>query len=481
MTEYLRIPVLLPSMGADYSRPATLLNNENSFPQNMSFYRGDIAKRQGTSLFGNAAISGSPVMGYGKMALSTGTKYLVRVSTTGLEKYNELTDVWNSISASAFAGGANDYFDFDMATEDDLLLIVNGVNTVRKWTGSGNNQVLGGSPGIAGSVCYLTPYVILGNLIEDGVAYPWKVKWCGTGTPEVWTGGNSGSQILSDDNSSLLKLKRLSEYAAAYKAESLWLGRKDVSDTVIFERIKTGIGLFGKNCVVDVEGIHYFMGLNDFYAWNGSTPEPIGKNVRDEVFSTVDRTKSAKFFALHVKSQTEVWFYVVITGQTYPTVIWKYNYRLGIWYYDTCSNITAGIDYTDNNGVDRIITGGSSGYSYEIDSTTYDDNSVAVDCSVATKDFVADKFENKKRWLQLDIWAHGSGTLSVDYSVDRGANWTSLSTATLGSTMPTTPITMWFDIVASHIRFRFRNAVSGEYFYLRKFYPYYLEREQSWR
>lgn len=482
---FLKKGIFLPSRGIDHSRPATFLNDENGFPQNMTFDKGDIRSRYGRSLFGSAAISGGQVMGYGKLELASGSKYLLRASKTDLEKYNILTDVWDDIAVTPFTGGNDDYFDFAVVSESDLIVIANGVNNLRKWTGEGNQQALGGSPGIAKTLCYLSPYLLAGNLIEDGEANPWKVKWTNNDAPEDWSGGNAGSQILSNsgDNSGVRRLLRLNEYAAGYKENSLWLGRLDVSDAVNFECVKTGIGLYGKNSVAEgPQGIHYFMGQNDFYAWDGTSPIDIGKSIRDYVFakSYLDKSKAARFFAVHHAAQKEIWFHVVPTGQTYCSEVWKYNYQYGIWYYDTVTTLTAGIDFTDDNAVDRVILGDSDGYSYEEDTDTWDDNSVAVSCRLDTKDFT-DGFERMQRWLQIQFWAKGVGTIYVDYSIDRGTNWTSLSSATLQNTMPTAPITMYFDIIASHIRFRFRNASSEEYFYLRKFYPFYLHRADQGR
>jgi len=477
----LRIPVLLPSMGMDYSRPATLIDNANCFPQNMSFSRGDITKRAGRSLFGDTAISGAPVMGYGTFYMGSGARHILRVSTNNLEKYNELTNVWDDIAVTPFSGDADDYFAFATVAESDLIAISNGVDNIRKWTGSGNQQLLGGTPPICKTMCYLSPYLILGNLIESGTPNPWKVAWCDTANPEIWTGGNSGSELLSDESSEIVRLKKLNEYAAAYKKDSLWLGRLDVSDVISFDCVKTGIGIVSKNAVAEAEAVHYFMGYNDFYSWDSSGITPIGKGVRDEVFSTIDKTQLHKCFAVHAKDTTEIWFAVVTTGQTYPTQIWKYNYRYGIWYFDTIANITAGIEFEGNAFAERTILGDSSGYSYRVDPTAHNDNGVAISSYVITKDFVADKFEYEKRWLQIDLWAYGSATLYVDYSIDRGTTWTSLSSATLEASMPIFPITLWFDVVSSHIRFRFRNAGDGEYFYLRKFFPYYLGREEAFK
>ena len=94
-------------------------------------------------------------------------------------------------------------------------------------------------------------------------------------------------------------------------------------------------------------------------------------------------------------------------------------------------------------------------------------------------DFTADKFENYKRWLQLDFEAKGD-SVDIDYSTDYGSTWKVLkANYALTSDWPTKPYRVYFDVVARNIRYRFRNNRSGETFYLRQFYPYYIMREET--
>ena len=77
----------------------------------------------------------------------------------------------------------------------------------------------------------------------------------------------------------------------------------------------------------------------------------------------------------------------------------------------------------------------------------------------------------------MDVWAKGPGTLKCSYSTDYGDNWTSISNLTL--TDEYSKQRVYFDIVAERIRFKFVENSSGGIFYLRNFYPYYLEREAT--
>ncbi len=504
----LRKGVLIPSEGVDYSKPALFIPERGGFPQNMRFYREAMRKRPGKAFLGGQISDASHITGYGKLELSSGSKHLVRTSKTAFERFNTSTLAWDSISNTPFTGGDEDFFSMVNVTEDDLLIVTNYVDAIRKWPGSGNNAALGGSPPRAKYGCYLSPYILLAYINQGGVVSPWKIQWNDTNAPETWSGGNSGSALVSDEPSPIQNIGKLNEFVAVYKKESLALGRKvDTSDIFLFPTIRTGIGLAAPRAFADAEGQHYFMGANDFYVWNGARVESIGSAVRDEVFSQIDRQKINRCFAIHIQELNEVWFFIVVAGGTWPTQVWKYNYRRGFWYVDTCDLLTAAIkwerinsqSWDDDSGTwdeaqdvwdagtsianwEDIVFGSSTGYSLNLDYTTTDDNGSAVSAQFVSKDYTGDLLEFNKRWLQLDVWAKGPGKLYIDYSIDEGDNWVNIpytsSQAYIQLTSVYTKTEMYFDKLAEKIRFRFRNAESDETFYLRNFYPYYLNRDQ---
>mgnify|MGYP001606332652 CR=1 FL=1 len=504
---FLRKGILMPVEGVDWSKPSTFISDTSGYPQNMRFLANEICKRPGKSLYGATAISdATQIMGLGVLELPT-LKYLIRASKTQLERYNTTTLIWDSILTTPLSGGDEDFVSFANVTESKFIAFTNGVDKIRKWTGSGNNSALGGNPPLAKYMTYLSPYLVIAYVTEGGDIKPWKIRWCDTDAPETWTGGNAGSALIASEPSAIQNIMKLNEYIATYKEESLWLGVKvGTSDIFEFNCMKTGIGLSAPRCVIDFEGKHAFMGHNDFYVWNGIREESIGGPIRDLVFPSLDRSKLKRCFGLHIKNLTEVWFFILTTGQTWPTEVWKYNYRTGFWYYDTCSNLTAAvawkkitteswdddtpgdwdsaIDVWDAGEVmqdwEEVMFGNSAGNTLKLDYSTTNDLGVAVSSMFETKDYTMDVLEFYKRWLQLDVWVRGStnAKLYVDYSDDYGDTWTNIpytsSTAYITLSATTQLFRLYFDIVADHIRFRFRNAESGEIFYLRNFYPYYL-------
>jgi hypothetical protein len=85
--------------------------------------------------------------------------------------------------------------------------------------------------------------------------------------------------------------------------------------------------------------------------------------------------------------------------------------------------------------------------------------------------------------LQIDFWARGSSgaRLYVDYSINGGSTWVNIpkssSKAYIELTETAVQYNLYFDVYASEIRFRARNAESGEIFYIKAFFPYYLSKE----
>jgi len=435
-------------------------------------------------------------------------RYLLRASKTQLEVFAPSTGLWSSISGTAFTGDDTNFFDFANVTESKFITITNGFDKIRKWDGSGNASALGGNPANAKYQAYLTPYLLIANLIEAGDEKPWKVNWCDTASPEVWTGGNSGAALITDEPSSIQNLKKLNEFAAIYKKESLVLGRKvDPPDVFLFETIKSGVGLSAPRAVADAEGVHYFQGFNDFYQWNGPSVQSIGAAIRDQAFELMDPNFYERGFALHVKALDEIWFFVVNVGSTWPENIWKYKYKLGYWYEDTCDEITAALAWeraatlawNDAAGTwnsqqtlwnsstiiearEEIMFGNADGYALKLDHTTTNDNGVAVSCSQETLDFVGDDLENSERWLQFDAWLSGPGKVYIDYSDDFGSNWINIPYTSSQAWADTTSLVAkyewYFDVWAPQIRFRIRNAELGEGLQIESYAPYFLKREE---
>ena len=504
----LRKPVLMPIVGLDYMNPSTMINDRGGFPKNMRLSRNDLRKREGKTLFQTGAMSGAArVMNLATYPLTSQAIRIIRFSKVGAEKYNSDTGAWDDITGAAFTGSDDDFFSATVA--ENKIIVTNGVDAIRTHDDDTDFTDLVASSGSVPKTKFLEyngGYLLAAYTTKAGETYPTGIDWTDINDITAWGSGNYGSTLLHHDPLPIRGLKNLNEYTIAYKKNSIYAGRKvDTSDIFIWDLLYTGIGLMASRALVDFRGSHYFMGTDDFYIFNGIKPESIGdQTVKREVFSRLDGTYQTRSFAVHVTEMDEVWFFIVTSGNTWPTEIWKYNYRTGYWYFDTCDQITAAIAYYSAASVswnslvgswnsqtwrwdDKlasaespiIIFGDSSGNTLKQDTLVNNDNGSAIDGEWQSMDFVgSDKFENYSRWLQLDFEAKGN-SVDIAYSTDYGSTWHTIKTNyTLTSNWPSKMYRIYFDVVARNIRFRLRNNRPGETFSLRQLYPFYLQREE---
>lgn len=496
-----RQPVLAPIEGLDYSAPSTFINYRNGFPVNMRVLQGDIRKREGSSALGSVTISGANgIIHLGIYPKLTEAIRLLRMSKTTVEKYNPGSGAWDSLGGS-LTGSDTDFI--SDAVAQNTYVFTNWVNQVRKYTDTGNVQVLAGSPPKCKFLSYLSPYLVAGY-VELGDGNHQKVQWTDNDDIEDWSTGNASSAILNAHGATPLRgLKVLNEVDVAYMKDAIYLGRPvDTSEVIKWDLVETGSGLAANRAVSEQAGRHYYMDThsNDFRMFDGVRSESIGKSVRDFVFPFRNANYDNSAFAIPVLEYDEIWFFVVMQGKTFPQDIWKYNYRYGYWYFDTCDNFRAAAmwfsqsslqinqlvgtinaqanridDYLGSTNSPTYIFGSDDGKTYKLDRTTHNDAGVAVDARFDSIDFKGDKFEQLTRWQKIDFWAKGVGSVTLSYSTDYGSTWTSVGSQTLTSAFKR--YTMYFDTLSERIRFRWANSTLAQTFSLRQFYPYYLDRE----
>jgi hypothetical protein len=497
----LRKAVLQPVLGLDYSQPASYLDFRNTFPMNVRYSEGTLRKREGTQGLGSTISGANGVMHHAIYSTQSENIRLMRMSKTKLEQWNESTTSWDDkTGGSDMTGGDTQYF--DTAVAENTLVGTNYHNTLWKYVdGDAGRSVLSASAPVCKFLEYLSPYLVAGY-VTGGTNYHLKVQWTDTGDITDWNTGNAGSALLAHDPDPLRGLLNLNEYQAAYKKNAIYLGRKvDTSDVIKWDLVEVGTGLMNHRCVIEHQGLHYFMGMNDFRVFNGVRSQSIGGPVRDRVFRQRNPDQDTAHWALHAKDYDEIWFFVVMGSDTYPANVYKYNYRNNFWYEDTAPSYRHGVewfrqasvtiddlvgtidaqagiidDYLSTTNSPTYVFGDNSGQTIYGDRSVSNDNGVAIDGRFETIDFVGETFERYKRWLQFDFWGKGN-EVTVSYSTDEGSTWTSLGATTLTGTW--TPYRLYFDVYSEKIRFRFQNNTASETFHVRQFYPYYLVREEQ--
>ncbi len=107
--------------------------------------------------------------------------------------------------------------------------------------------------------------------------------------------------------------------------------------------VAAGLSSAGPNCAVSANDTVFWMGLGEFYAYDG-TVRQIPCSVKEYVFDlTFDRSRRDLVFAGHNSSYSEIWWFYPCKNETDCTRYVVYNYEQQVWYYGSLGR-TAWID-----------------------------------------------------------------------------------------------------------------------------------------
>ncbi len=109
------------------------------------------------------------------------------------------------------------------------------------------------------------------------------------------------------------------------------------------ERVGTACGLASTlGCVVVDQGA-VWMGVNSFFAYNGSSVAELNSEVSDYVFSDINKAQISKVFGVSNSLYNEIWWYYPSSGSTENDRYVVYNYSENTWYIGELDR-TAGTD-----------------------------------------------------------------------------------------------------------------------------------------
>lgn len=147
---------------------------------------------------------------------------------------------------------------------------------------------------------------------------------------------SSGNQIVAVEQTSqqMVVLTDSSAHVVQFIGPPFTFGIREVG---------AGLSVAGPNCAVSANDVVFWMGLGEFYMYDGvvrEIPCPIKEFVFDQTFDTERRDL---VFAGHNSSFSEVWWFYPCTVSGDCTRYAVYNYELQIWYYGTLPR-TAWVD-----------------------------------------------------------------------------------------------------------------------------------------
>jgi len=145
--------------------------------------------------------------------------------------------------------------------------------------------------------------------------------------------------------------------------------------------INEGTGLVGPKAATTATSAVYWMGYNNFYAYNGSV-QTLPCSVHNYVFNDINLTQSFKINAFTIADKNEVgWFYCSASSSEVDRYV-IYNYAEQTWVYGQLSR-TAWLDA----GIENYPRAVSSGYLYQQEIGFDDDGSPMTNVFIESSDF----------------------------------------------------------------------------------------------
>lgn len=503
---------LLLIAGIDTSKPAEYISAQSATnSHNFSIDKGILSKRYGTTLRG-AIVGGSnnEIMA-GREVTIDSVKHNIRISRQKVEKYNAGTSAWDDITGTNLTGGSDDLVDTAtlLLAGSNIICVSNGVDNIKKWTGTGSLSDLGGSPPVAKFIQEYKTYLVCAN-IKGGTDIDQGVQWSDTADPEEWASGNAGAVDLIEDGEPITGLGLFGDYICVHKKSSVYLGYP-VSSTAVFrfDRKNTEIGTIANGSIVNCPtGEQVFLAYDGIHIFNGVTAPLIPSPVNREILENLNKGYAHKAWGMLVQEENEVWIGVPIGGQVIGETVYKYNYLTGYCYKDLRTGIncawlastSAGLnwddfpdsvtwdDITDSWDSGQLGTlaaelhfGSNTGYTTIQSISANGDNNVSIPCIWSSKEFENEEKGRLSRWLEVHVYSRGSGELISEYSVDGGNTWDTFSGSpiTLSGEFPSddNPMVVYLDVVSSRLQIRFRNDTTTDVIDIKQFYCGYMPRE----
>lgn len=163
----------------------------------------------------------------------------------------------------------------------NLIILTNGETPV-KITGGVLAQ-LGGSPPRARFCNRVSEYLVMSGY-QDAEGEYTEFKWCVSGNPELWTGGDSGFASVKKDGGIIRNTKVKGERLYHFKDHNTEVWSLIGSGAVVFVRNEgawINKGTLAGDSVVDANDTFYWFGDDgDFYVLDGGQPKVISSLYR---------------------------------------------------------------------------------------------------------------------------------------------------------------------------------------------------------
>jgi hypothetical protein len=197
---------------------------------------------------------------------------------------------------------------------------------------------------------------------DPGVQDPLIIRFSDQENPAEWrtlpttTAGElrigTGSEIVCavQTKQQVIIFTDVSVHAMQYIGDPFTFGLQEVSSS---------ISIMSHNAMVAVGDTVFWMGRNEFYAYDGAVVQ-IPCDVKEYVFSGLNPQQFLKVYAGHSSSFSEVWWFYPSANSSENDSYVVYNYEQKIWYYGTLARTA----WQDRNVLSFPLAASPDGYVY---------------------------------------------------------------------------------------------------------------------
>lgn len=363
---------------------------------------------------------------YQVTTVDTANAYTIRTSTTATSTVNSdggalvvqhLLDSGNQHNGAAYGWGAGTYdtpgatassgygdprggdgvgvaltqWSLDYWGED--LLACRRHGGVYHWDADSSvtsRAVLVSTIPLSSNVMFVHPnrhLVLLGTWpVATSALDPLEIRWSDRDNFNdfaVSAGTRAGTFRLQGGGSEIVGYAPSKRETIIFTDDSVWSMRPLNNSLVFgFDQLATNSGLIAQHAAVDVDGVVYWMGVNNFYRYDGRITI-LNHDAEDFVFDNIDRDQKEKTFCGVNKDFEEViWLYQSNDSSNDIDRYIKYNWTLNAWDVGTFDRVV-----WEDSGIF------SSPLALDVDGVVYDQESgntaagSAIKSHIETSDF----------------------------------------------------------------------------------------------
>lgn len=322
----MRVPVTGFMPDLDPTTPGAIINGDAFVPTLQGVAAANVPIQAAI-----AALAGTPTGAYATLLLD-GTKRMFASTNTAIYEASGAT--WTDRSRG---GGYSGVQRQRYCTFGNNVLATNRNEAIGQAAPGGAFADIAGAPK-ASIIVSVNGFVMAFDTSDGTYGDRPDGWWCsGLRDQTLWTPSaatQAANGRLLDTPGKITAGAALGIDVVAYKAGSMYLGRYVGPPLIwLWQRVPGDVGCSGAESVVVVEDKHFFVGQNDFYVYDGTTPQPLNAPCREWFLDNLNESFRSGIIGSVDVPRSLIYWHFTGANQTTGTLnqVLIYNYRTNQW------------------------------------------------------------------------------------------------------------------------------------------------------